>query len=50
MPRKLRRFIIGHNGKLKRKLEEETNCKLIFPSKKNKNHPVGWFYIILRFT
>uniref|UniRef100_A0A915Q1S5 K Homology domain-containing protein n=1 Tax=Setaria digitata TaxID=48799 RepID=A0A915Q1S5_9BILA len=40
IPVPLRRFVIGPKGLVKRKIEEETNCRLLFPVKKKKKRPV----------
>ncbi|KAK6104739.1 AKAP7 2'5' RNA ligase-like domain family protein [Brugia pahangi] len=40
IPVLLRRFVIGPKGSMKRKIEEETSCRLNFPTKKKKKHPV----------
>ncbi|EFO16406.1 KH domain-containing protein [Loa loa] len=40
IPVPLRRFVIGPKGSMKRKIEEETSCRLNFPTKKKKKRPV----------
>uniref|UniRef100_A0A183I5E9 KH domain-containing protein n=1 Tax=Onchocerca flexuosa TaxID=387005 RepID=A0A183I5E9_9BILA len=40
IPVPLRRFVIGPKGSVKRKIEEETSCRLNFPVKKKNRRPV----------
>ncbi|VDK77070.1 unnamed protein product [Onchocerca ochengi] len=40
IPVPLRRFVIGPKGSMKRKIEEETSCRLNFPMKKKNRRPV----------
>uniref|UniRef100_A0A915BI72 K Homology domain-containing protein n=2 Tax=Parascaris univalens TaxID=6257 RepID=A0A915BI72_PARUN len=41
IPKEMRRYVIGAKGRKKRKLEEETDCRLIFPSRHKKMRPVN---------
>ncbi|KAM3715683.1 Activating signal cointegrator 1 complex subunit, partial [Dirofilaria immitis] len=40
IPALLRRFVIGPKGTMKRKIEEETSCRLNFPMRKKNKRPV----------
>uniref|UniRef100_F1KX24 Activating signal cointegrator 1 complex subunit 1 n=1 Tax=Ascaris suum TaxID=6253 RepID=F1KX24_ASCSU len=41
IPKEMRRYVIGAKGRRKRKLEEETDCRLIFPSRRKKMRPIN---------
>uniref|UniRef100_A0A183E6K2 KH domain-containing protein n=1 Tax=Gongylonema pulchrum TaxID=637853 RepID=A0A183E6K2_9BILA len=40
IPALLRRFVIGPQGSVKRKIQDETNCRLVFPSKRKRKSPI----------
>uniref|UniRef100_A0A0M3K9Z8 Activating signal cointegrator 1 complex subunit 1 (inferred by orthology to a human protein) n=1 Tax=Anisakis simplex TaxID=6269 RepID=A0A0M3K9Z8_ANISI len=46
MPKEMRCFVIGKKGQMKRKLEEETECRLVLPPKKKKLCPISWLFAI----